>query len=144
MSREKRFLSKIAALITGMICVFQLSANDGTEYIRAEIYYFSWESLTRSRLSLESIREFPHIKTVILDSYELRSFVRWLKLDELKNIGSAEKKYYEEDPRLVIDLFRPDGTRITYYASLANLLSEDSKKKRPINGIFRKRFSFGG
>lgn len=111
------------------------------KYVRAEIYYYGWDILTRSQLSLAMIRENPVIHISIRDRLEVDCFVQWLGLDQLEGQGSTAPKD-SEDPRLVIDLFRPDETRTTYFASRFNLVSEKSGKKRPIDESFRQKFTF--
>lgn len=109
------------------------------QFIRAEIYYYGWDVLTRSRLSLAMVRENSKIQISIRDPSEVGCFVNWLQLDKMKD---AATKTLPEDPRLVIDLFRSDRSAVTYYASRFNLLSEDSKRKRAIDESFRQKFIY--
>ena len=45
-----------------------------------------------------------------------------------------------DERRLVIDLVRMDGTRVTYYANDLYLFSEDGKRMREIDCDFKRRF----
>ena len=112
------------------------------QFTRIEIYYYGWDVLTRSRLSLDTIRRNSKIHITILDQYEMGQFAKWARFDEMEDVDVPHGVVVGEDPRLVIDLYEHDGKRVTYYASKFNLLSEDSKKRRRIDERFRRKFSF--
>ena len=113
-----------------------------TKYVKAEIYYYGWDILTRTKLSLEFIRQYPKIKTSIIDPFETNSLVEWLMLDRM-SVASHDRGVPEpEDPRLVIDIYEVNGKRATFFASRFNLFSEDSKKRRAIDDSFREKFRF--
>ena len=125
-------------------CFTARAANDlADQYIRAEVYYYGWDVLTRSKLSLDMVRKTPQIKIIIYDSFEVSRFTSWLRLDDMKSRNEPPTTDQSEDPRLVIDLFKADSRHVTYYASRFNLLSEDSRKRRPIDDTFRQKFIFG-
>ena len=79
----------------------------------------------------------------IHDQSRIKSFYNWLRIDEMKPVSSSEDEFLPEDPRLVIDFVSQGDTKETYYASRFDLLTADSKFKRPINAEFRDRFRFG-
>lgn len=123
------------------------SADNKDDFVRAEIYYFEWDIETLVGLTPESVRSQPTIKTIIqspiapLAKAEVAALRRWLRIEEMKPTH-ANKKSNAEDARLVIDFYRSDGSRVTYYASRFNLISEDHKIKRPIDDAFREKFRF--
>ena len=112
------------------------------KFIKAEIYYYGWDVFTRSMISLESVRNSPKIRISIIDPGEVLQFVKWLRLEEMLETQDKPGLVQREDPRLVIDLFDSKNTQTTYYASWFNLLSQDSRKKRPIDETFRNKFFF--
>jgi len=110
---------------------------------KVEIYYYGWDVLTRSRISLDTIRKNPKIATVIHDKFEISEFVRWLRISDMsQQPDRLSGMSATEDPRLVIDFFDLKNRRVTYYASRFRFLSEDSRKSRPIDDTFRRRFTF--
>lgn len=127
-------------MITLALPSFFSSGTQGAmeQYIRAEISYYGWDVLTRSRTSLNAVREASRIKIVIYDSPEIARFVKWLYLEDMKDASDVRP----EDPRLVIDLFQSNNQRTTFYASRFNLISEDNKRKRSIDESFREKFRF--
>jgi hypothetical protein len=133
-----------ARLLSCLLVVMLLCPSDGTSevttvpYTKAEIYYYGWDVLTRGRLSLDTVRTEFRTKTEIRDPAEVARLVRWLRLERMETSTDLQP----EDPRLVIDLRAADGAVSTYYASVFNLLSEDSRKKRKIDQAFRNRFDF--
>jgi hypothetical protein len=124
-------------------CPSARATNDvADQYIRAEVYYYGWDVLTRSKLSLDMVRQSPQIKIIIYDSFEVSRFISWLRLDDMRGRNEPSTTDQSEDPRLVIDLFKADRQHVTYYASRFNLFSEDSRKRRPIDDAFRQKFLF--
>lgn len=113
-----------------------ISGNSNVMFIRAEIYYYGWDLLTRYALSPEDVRMRHKIKIIIIEQDEVTKFIKWLRINELKSVSKPEK----EDARLVIDLFKSNGVRETYYASRFSLLSEDSLRKRSIDDSFKDMF----
>ena len=140
--RGRIFLSIFVALL--MISISDsFSAEDrkrdnAPAFIKAEIYYVSWDIDTRSKLTTKDVRKLYWIRISIREETEVNKFVNWLRLDEMKLAAVPE----QEDARLAIDLFKADGKRVTYYASQFNLLSEDSRSKRGIDEEFRRKFRF--
>ncbi len=112
------------------------SGNGDNIFVRAEIYYYGWDVLTRYALSPEDVRKRHKIKIFIVDKDEVAKFVKWLRLDKMQSISRPEG----EDARLVVDLFKTNGVRESYYASRFNLISEDSLRKRHIDEIFKNMF----
>jgi hypothetical protein len=108
------------------------------QFIKAEIYYYGWDVLTRQKLSSSDVRNGYKIYISITDSTEVAKLVKWLRLDELQSVTNNKA----EDARLTIDLFKINGNRITYYASRFNLLTENASAKRSINKEFRDKFHF--
>lgn len=140
---KKAFRCISGCLMLYVPYAFSADCQTESRFTQAEIYYYGWDVLTRSRLSLTMVRENPEIQISIRDRFEVDCFVNWLQLDKLKE-NPTNAPTDAEDPRLVIDLFRSDNTRLTYYASRFNLASEDSRKKRPIDESFRNKFIFRG
>jgi hypothetical protein len=113
-----------------------VSGNGDNIFVRAEIYYYDWDVLTRYALLPEDIRKRHKIKIIIVDKDEVAKFVKWLRLDEMQAISKPEM----EDARLVIDLFNAKGVRESYYASQFNLISENSLRKRSVDETFKNMF----
>lgn len=139
-------MKMIATAYLFLVLAFPVWAEDktsrDTKYVKAEIYYYGWDILTRNRLSLEFIRQYPKIKTSIIGPFETNSLVEWLISDGM-SVASRDRGVTEpEDPRLVIDIYEVNGKRVTFYASRFNLFSEDSKKRRAIDDTFREKFRF--
>jgi hypothetical protein len=110
-------------------------------YSRAELFYMGWEVETYTSQTPEDVRRHPITSVVIHDPAYASMLVDWLRLTSLSP-NPDRRPNNHEDARLVIDLYRQDGDRVTYYASRFNLLSEDSSVKRPIDAEFRKAFEF--
>jgi hypothetical protein len=110
------------------------------KYVKAEIYFYGWNILTRGKLALDDVRRNPRIKTNISDPYETIAFWRWLRTEKMSlTKGQAEKN---ENPRLVIDFWDSQGNRTTYYSGGRHLLSEDGAQWRVVDAEFTRRFSF--
>lgn len=141
----KSFLS--GSLIFVVIATAPSLQADSTPFFvniaRVQIYYYGWDVLTRSRISLDAVRQNPKITTIIQDKFEIVELVRWLRISNMNQHRDSSSGTLEaEDPRLVIDFFDSENKRITYYARRFRLLSEDAKNSRPIDDEFRRRFTF--
>jgi hypothetical protein len=111
-------------------------------YVKAHIYYYGWDVMTRTRISLNDVRTSFKIEMIVLDSYEIERLITLLNLDDFIEVKNIEMEKYSNDPRLVIDLYDSKGVRTTYYASRFKLLSEDSSLVHSIDGSFRSHFTF--
>lgn len=133
-------LRKIALFVVTFLMLTNLSTSSQASelFASAKIYFFGWNVLTRSKLSLENVRQGASIIVEIKTSEETNNFVKWLQINQLQ----SNENPAHEDPRLVIDLFTMAGKRVTYYASEYSLLSEDSIYSRNIDADFKKKFSF--
>jgi len=116
--------------------------ESSSTYSRVEIFYYGWDILVRSKLSLDNVRDNAKIKIIISDSYEIENFIKWARLNELQEIIDSKNEIMDDDPRLVIDMFDSENKRITYYASRFRILTEDSTKWRKIDDEFKKKFHF--
>ena len=135
---KTKLLFTFFLLFMSLINISDSWSNDDEIFIRAEIYYYDWDVLTRYALSPEDVRKRYKIKILIADKEEVAKFVKWLQLDNMRPVSQPE----EEDARLVVDLFKTKGIRESYYASRFNLISEDSLRKRQIDKKFKSLFFF--
>lgn len=135
----KKIYTCLAILLFMLFCVANgaKAEENRNEYVKAEIYYYQWDALTRAALTFDDLRERHHIKIVIVSKFQVVDFVKWLKLGDM-SMTSGE----EEDPRVLIDLYDSSGNKTTYYASRFNLNSADSKMKRKVEEDFFKKFYF--
>jgi len=143
--------TKLSQYSSGLIVILVLVAitvvsvakeKNCQKYIKANIYYIPWDLLNRSRLNINDVRNSYRIKININDAHETMMFVCWLNLDILKPSKDSTLTIYENNPRLVIDLYNDSGQRETYFASKNNLVSSDGGFIRPIDDDFKKRFHF--
>jgi hypothetical protein len=109
-------------------------------FVKAEISYYGWNVLTRSRLSLDDVRKHTSIKTTIYTPYEVTSFLTTLRLDKMTK--SSDGAIQQGDPRLVVDLWDLQGIRTTYYSDGRLLISEDGLQWRKVDEAFRQKFTF--
>jgi hypothetical protein len=104
-------------------------------WLRANLYFIEWSTTTRVALTPQRVRELADYKaTFQADAPQLAAS---LHLEQLKKAKDRER----EDARLVVDLFTDTDTRVTYYASVFHLCSEDNVYKRAIGPGFRKQFA---
>jgi len=104
---------------------------------KAVLYYEGWDTLTRAQLSPDDVRRTAPVVVTLRDRQHIDIVLRWLNLGALKQHNSRP-----EDARLVVDFFDAGEKRESYYVSRFNLLSEDSKRARPIDEKFRRHFRF--
>lgn len=109
-------------------------------YVRAQIYLIVWDVDTRSEMTPEDVRRLYDVRVSVEKPSEVEKLIRFLRLEEMQPRKAAS----EEDARLVVDLFRADNTKTTYYASYSKLLSADSQLERTIGSDFRDIFAFPG
>lgn len=126
----------------GRIPLAPANATEAADFVavKADIYYYGWNVLTRGRLSLDEVRLNARSATRIFDDKETASLKRWLDLGKMT--AAAPGKEISGDPRLVIDFFEENGRRHTYYSDGRLLLSEDGAAWREIDAGFRRRFTF--
>ena len=92
-------------------------------WLRANLYFIEWSTTTRVALTPQRVRELADYKaTFQADAPQLAAS---LHLEQLKKAKNRER----EDARLVVDLSTDTGTRVTYYASMFHLCSEDNVYK---------------
>lgn len=126
----------IVALLLMLCPARGAEARQPVRYVSAHVYLFGWNTRTRYHLSLDGVRRMSTVTTAIKDGHEATNFARSLELDAL----ATPPKPVVDEPRLVIDLGLPDGTRVTYYANDFYLFSEDGKRMREIDCSFKRRF----
>jgi hypothetical protein len=131
---------KRALIAISFSCLSIVSQGASVEFVKAEIYYYGWDVMTRGRLSLDDVRRNPMIRTTISYSHEALTLARWLSLESMAQ--SEGKEARSGDPRLVIDFWNQEGIRTTYYSDGALLISEDGTVWRKIDREFRQRFTF--
>lgn len=112
-----------------------VSAED-TGFVQAKLYYYGWYVDTEVPLTPDEVRENPMIETVINDSHIISNLLQILGLSNLKESEVLN------DPRLVIDLYKTDGTVTSYYASYDQLYSEDLSLSRDTKQGFRDKFDY--
>lgn len=105
-------------------------------YASAHVYLLGWDTRARWDLSLDDVRRMSTVTTILEDRYDATAFADSLRLDAL----ASPPKPVMDERRLVIDLVRLDGTRVTYYANDFYLFSEDGKRMRAIDCDFKRRF----
>jgi len=138
-SSKMRYIYYFLLVFTFAACSSSSAAENRLNDIeKVEVYYYGWNVMTRARLDLKAVREGRKIAYTIYSQDEITAFTKWLKIDKLRTLDHPEP----EDPRLVIDLIDKKGNVISYYASYFSLLNETSSALRPIDEVFRKRFSF--
>jgi hypothetical protein len=125
-----RILALLASLIVPVLVYAQPERPAVTG---ADIY--GWGVLTRNKLAVADVRRKARTITTIRDPHEARELVRWLALDRLAD-GVTDG-----DPRLVIDIWRQDGSRETYCSNGVHLYSENGAK-RLVDESFLRRFTF--
>ena len=127
---------RILALVLLMLLAPTSDAQKPARYASAHVYLFGWDTQTRWDLSLDDVRRMSKVTTIIKDEYDATAFANALRLDAL----APPPRPVMDERRLVIDLVRPDGTRVTYYANDFYLFSEDGKRMHDIDCSFKRRF----
>lgn len=120
-------------------CITNAIAKEDT-FSSVTIYSYGWDVLTRVAIKPESVRQSADVVISVDDSYRAGVFFKWLNTSKMQIVNGGPSP---ENTRLVIDFVSTDGLIITYYASQFNLISGDSRLKRPIDDNFRNRFRFG-
>jgi hypothetical protein len=123
-------------LLSFALVVAPAKARDGLE--RVDIFYVSWELMARHNMSPDEVRKDSFVNVQINDSNEISKFLKSLKLNELMEAQTLSANGV--DVRLVIDVYKPNGTKSTYFASAFRLYSEDGLKSKPVDNEFKKRF----
>ncbi|HSV44079.1 MAG TPA: hypothetical protein VLJ10_05940, partial [Candidatus Bathyarchaeia archaeon] len=139
MKRIESFLKVSPSVLLSIILVLcaagSLQAQDRpAEFTKAKIYYLGWDLSTRARLSPEDARARAMVEIAVNDPYVVGNIVKFLDLPAMK------KAEQPGDPRLVIDLYKADGSMTSYYASRFTLYTEDSSLSREIDQRFRDIF----
>jgi len=130
-------MNKLFLCLIVILCSASSMAVSQQPSEKAVLYYEGWDTLTRAQLSPDDVRRTAPVVVTLRDRQRIDILLRWLDLGTLKQHDSGPG-----DARLVVDFFDAEGKRESYYASLFDLLSEDSKRARPIDEKFRGHFRF--
>lgn len=103
----------------------------------AEIYYFDWDVITRSRLSIDDVRRMYHAKIFIRGNHQVHRFIKKVGIDKLAPAAAPD---HEVDVRVVIDLAFESGEVRTLFADRFHLYSMDSRSSTPVDDRFRDAF----
>ncbi|WP_050025912.1 hypothetical protein [Verrucomicrobium sp. BvORR034] len=122
------FLLLLSLLISAPVCKADV-------WQKAEIFLVDWDVMTRARLDPDQVRNRAQFIRK-LDGHAVSDLVDYLQLSQLK----PSKNPWNEDSRLVVDLYNAQGVCKTYYASRFNLCTADGTAKRVIDGRFRQYF----
>lgn len=120
-------------------CLYASDQSSSAGYVRGEIYLYSWHARTRSRMTIDGVRENKTVKIEISDESATSDFVESLHLDRLE---PSPVLVDDTEPRLVIDLYRRDGSVESYFADNWHLYEATGKKRMKINADFKHRFEF--
>jgi hypothetical protein len=137
---SKMRVSRLTFLVLLLTFLPLFSFAEEQEFVKADIYYYGWNVLTRGKLSLDDVRKNKRTSTNILDRNETMAFLDWLRLGTMKR--SSDGSTRSEDPRLVIDFWDVHGNRTTYYSGGNLILSEDGGLWRVVDREFTGKFGF--
>lgn len=122
----------VKCLITSFLFFSQIvgAAEQGTsvmqdnKYQKLEVYFVSWELLTRVRLRVEDVKRMRHVYMAIIDDSVIANISNAIHNHTFKENRTGAN----HDARLVLEFTYKNGNSEIYYASQNKLLSGDSKK----------------
>jgi hypothetical protein len=138
----RRYVVLAAAIMVGIGVTRQTSADTKPQsrLARAEIFLMRWEIQTFTSVTPEAVRAGYASMTVLRDDVEIAGLRDALNLAALHPATDPTDR--DGDFRLVIDFVRVDGTKETFAAEFGRLVRLVDGASRPIDGNFRRRFSF--
>lgn len=104
---------------------------------KLKVYYYGWDVMTRSRLSIDQVRNGAQTTIEINHREEIRGFLNWSGINALQR---SSEPVTNHDPRLVIDCYSPRGLRQTYFASRFRMFSLDGERSAELEDGFRRWF----
>jgi hypothetical protein len=137
---RRLFLAGVVLMLGGASTPSALADTKSPAVTRAEIFLFRWENTTRSRLSLEAVRQGYESMTVLRDDVEIAGLLDVLNPSAFH--APVPDAGRDRDYRLVVDLVHADGTKETFAADYGWLVRLADGAYRPIDASFRRRFSF--
>jgi hypothetical protein len=127
-------------ILVGLV-VFACCADvQGATWVRAEVYFIPWLTEFIAALSPQAVRDFAshgdaghifHIRS----AERIEELVKVLELARLR-----PEKRCSGDSRLVVDLFSPDGHRMSLRSDGASLCTIDNLSSHPVGDRFRNYF----
>jgi hypothetical protein len=122
-----------------MIYSNSMAAIDYDNVDIINIYYFGWNTQTRSRLQAEDVRRYPIVE-IVIKRIGIGYFLDWWNSLELTEGEFSAMP----DVRLVIDVRLKNGRVITLIADRFRIYDIENQKAWKINDEFRNKFGFEG
>jgi hypothetical protein len=122
-----------------MIYSNSMAAIDYDNVDIINIYYFGWNTQTRSRLQADDVRRYPIVE-IVIKRIGVGYFLDWWNSLELTEGEFAATP----DVRLVIDVRLKNGRVITLIADRFRIYDIENQKAWKINDEFRNKFGFEG
>ena len=106
--------------------------------MRAEIYSIDWNIVTGTAIEIGWFRSAARSHQVLTDQKDIAELVRLLAPERLSAPPANPSRH--GDFRLLVDLYRPDGTKETFAASRGGLVRESDWASRDLDDAFRSHF----